>query len=152
MIKAKYPCVLSMTALILFVIVTFAHGETLQPAQITPDQLNRMRGSVSPRGLQELIVIGNPAESGMYMVRSKYTSGLRTEPHFHPDDRIVTVLSGTMYLGYGKKFDEKKMKALPAGSIWTEPANQPHFAWAKDGEVLIQIIGSGPSGVMSVSP
>jgi quercetin dioxygenase-like cupin family protein len=88
----------------------------------------------------------------MYAVRSKYTSSLWAEPHFHPDNRIVTVPSGTMYYGYGKKFDEKKMKALPAGSIWTEPANQPHFSWAKDGEVLIQIIGSGPSGVLPARP
>jgi len=151
-IKAKDKCVVSMTALILFMMATLVHGETLQPAQITPDQQSQMRWTVSPRGLQELIIIGNPANSGMYVVRSKYTSGLRTEPHFHPDNRIVTVLSGTMYLGYGKKFDEKKMKALPAGSIWTEPANQPHFTWAKDGEVLIQIIGSGPSGVTPVRP
>jgi quercetin dioxygenase-like cupin family protein len=75
-----------------------------------------------------------------------------TKHHFHPNSRIVTVLSGTMYFGYGKKFDEKKMKALPVGSIWTEPANQPHFTWAKDGEVLIQIIGSGPSGVTPARP
>ena len=150
--KAKYKCVVSITALILVMMATFAHGETLQPAQITPDQLNQMRWSANPRGIHELTIVGNPTNSGMYVVRSKYASGLRIEPHFHPDNRIVTVLSGTMYLGYGKKFDEKKMKALPAGSIWTEPANQPHFSWAKDGEVLIQIIGSGPSGVMSVRP
>ena len=37
------------------------------------------------------------------------------------------------------------MKALPAGSIFTEPARQPHFVWAKDGEVVIQVIGNGPS-------
>jgi hypothetical protein len=23
------------------------------------------------------------------------------------------------------------MRALPAGSVWTEPAKQPHFVWAK---------------------
>lgn len=86
------------------------------------------------------------------MVRSKFPPGLRVEPHFHPDERIVTVLAGTVYVGYGEQFDESKMKALPAGSVWTEPANQPHFTWAKDGEALIQVVGNGPSGVIPVRP
>lgn len=28
--------------------------------------------------------------------------------------------------------------------------NQPHFVWAKDGEVIIRVIGNGPSGVIPV--
>ena len=42
------------------------------------------------------------------------------------------------------------MKALPAGSIFTEPARQPHFVWAKDGEVVIQVIGNGPSATTQI--
>ncbi|MEE9910106.1 MAG: cupin domain-containing protein [Deltaproteobacteria bacterium] len=152
MIKAKFKCAVSMTVLILVMTAALAYGEALQPAQITPDQQNQLVWSVNSRGIQELVIIGNPGNAGMYVVRSKYAAGLRIQPHFHPDDRIVTVLSGTIYLGYGKTFEEKKMKALPPGSIWTEPANQPHYSWAKDGEVLIQIIGRGPSGVTPVRP
>ncbi len=62
------------------------------------------------------------------------------------------VISGTLLVGYGEQFDESKMKALSPGSIWTEPANQPHFVWAKDGEVVIQITGNGPSGTTLVQP
>jgi uncharacterized RmlC-like cupin family protein len=68
----------------------------------------------------------------------------KIQPHFHFNDRIVVVLSGTLYVGYGTQFEETQLKALPAGSIWTEPAKQPHFAWAKDGEVIIQATGIGP--------
>jgi hypothetical protein len=62
------------------------------------------------------------------------------------------VISGTLYVGFGEQFDEGKMKVLPATSIWTEPAKQPHFVWAKDGEVVIQVIGNGPSGVTLIQP
>jgi hypothetical protein len=62
------------------------------------------------------------------------------------------LLSGTAYFGYGERFDETRMRALPAGSVWTEPARQPHFAWAKDGEVVLQVIGIGPSGTTPVPP
>jgi hypothetical protein len=62
-------------------------------------------------------------------------------------------MSGTLYIGYGEQFDESAMKALPAGSIWTEPAKQPHFVLVKDGEVVFQVVGSnGPSGVTRIKP
>jgi hypothetical protein len=45
------------------------------------------------------------------------------QAHSHPDDRVAIVISGTWYIGYGSQFDEKKLKALPAGSLsrqaWT---------------------------------
>ena len=145
--------VASTTALVLVIMGTFAHGaEPLRPALITPDQLNQLTWSTSPTGTLQAKLVGDPATSGMYVVRSKFPPGLRVEPHFHPDERIVTVLSGTVYVGYGEPFDESKMKALPAGSVWIEPANQPHFTWAKDGEALIQVVGNGPSGVIPVRP
>lgn len=88
----------------------------------------------------------------MYMYRSRFPANYKVQPHFHPDERVVTVMAGTLYVGYGEQFDESAMKALPAGSIWTEPASQPHFVWAKDGEVVIQVIGNGPSGTTLVKP
>jgi hypothetical protein len=39
----------------------------------------------------------------------------------------VTVLSGVFATGYGETFDNAKLKILPAGSFYTEPANVPHF-------------------------
>jgi hypothetical protein len=49
--------------------------------------------------------------------------------------------------GYGERFDERKMRTMPAGSVWTEPALQPHYAWAKNGEAIVEVVGIGPSGV-----
>ena len=66
-------------------------------------------------------------------------------PPRRADERVVTILSGTLLVGYGERFDESTMKALPAGSVFTEPAKQPHFVWAKDSEVVIQVVGQGPS-------
>jgi hypothetical protein len=66
---------------------------------------------------------------------------------WHPDEvRTVVVLSGTLYFGSGDKWDESKFKAYPAGTLYSEPPRAPHFTWAKDGEVIIQITGIGPSG------
>ena len=121
----------------------------MEIARLTPEELKWAPG---PNGSSRAILTGDDKKSGTYAYRAKFPPKTRILPHFHPDDRFVTVLSGTLHHGYGEQFDESKMKVLPTGSVWTEPANQPHFVWAKDGEVIIQIIGYGPSGTTQVQP
>jgi len=117
----------------------FVPSEALEPARLTPDD---MKWVGTPTG--------DDKTAGMYVIRYRFPANFRVQPHFHPDDRLVNVLSGTLHVGYGEQFDEGTLKALPAGSIWTEPAKQPHFVWAKDGEVMIQVVGNGPSAVTPV--
>jgi quercetin dioxygenase-like cupin family protein len=120
-----------------------AQGEALVPSRLTPEEL---RWITQPNGNQQTIMAGNQKEQGLYMYRTRFPANYRNRPHFHPDPRIVTVMSGTLYVGYGEKMDDSQMKALPAGSIFTEPPRQPHYVWAKGGEVVIQVTGYGPSG------
>jgi quercetin dioxygenase-like cupin family protein len=95
-------------------------------------------------------IAGDQTKPGLYAYRVRFPEGFRNTPHFHPDDRIVTVIEGTLHVGFGKTFDERAMRALDAGSLWTEPGGEPHFVWAKDGQVVIQIIGFGPSATTQV--
>ena len=89
---------------------------------------------------------GSPTKAGLYVNRVKFAPGFKVMPHFHPDERTVVVLSGTLYMGLGEQFDENKVKAYPPGTFLSEPAQMVHYTWAKDGEVIIQITGIGPSG------
>jgi quercetin dioxygenase-like cupin family protein len=83
----------------------------------------------------------------VFVTRVKFSPGWKDQPHWHPDEvRTVAVLSGTFYFGSGDTWDESKFKAYPAGTFYSEPPKAPHFTWAKDGEVIIQITGVGPSG------
>jgi len=124
-----------------------AFAQALQPARIPAGELGQLPTSTSPAGTQQTAVLGTASGAGIYVVRAKFPAGLKIQPHFHPDDRVVVVLSGTVYVGYGDRFDESRMLALPVGSTWTEPAGQAHYTWAKDGEAVIQIVGHGPSGI-----
>jgi hypothetical protein len=73
--------------------------------------------------------------------------GMKVMPHWHPDTtRTVLVMSGTLYFAVGKQWDESKLKAYPAGTLYSEPARSPHYAWAKDGEVILQVTAIGPTG------
>ena len=96
---------------------------------------------------QTVIIYGDPTKPGLYVTRIRFSPGWKDQPHWHPDvARTVVVLSGTFYFGSGETWDESKMKAYPAGTFYSEPPKSPHYTWAKDGEVIIQLTGIGPSG------
>ena len=96
---------------------------------------------------QTAVLYGDPNQPGLFVSRVKFSAGWKEPPHWHPDEaRTVVVLSGTLYFGSGEQWDENRFKAYPAGTFYSEPPKAPHFAWAKDGEVIIQITGIGPSG------
>ena len=97
---------------------------------------------------QLVVLYGDPTKPGaFYVSRVRFSAGWKDPPHWHPDElRTVVVLSGTLYYGTGDKWDENKLKPYPAGTFYSEPSKAPHFTWAKDGEVTIQISGIGPSG------
>ena len=69
-----------------------------------------------------------------------------------PNSRFVTILSGTFYVAFGDTFDETKLKALPPGGVYTEPAKTNHFGESRDEPVLVAITGYGPSGTTYATP
>jgi len=103
-------------------------------------------------GMQGAVLSGDPTKPGMYVIRVKFPPWLMTRPHFHPEDRHVLVISGTWWAGAGDTFDPDKTVPLPAGSYMKQPAGSHHFDGAKGEEVVIQIVGYGPSGTSFVRP
>lgn len=95
--------------------------------------------------LQAAWVLGAEQKPGPYILRVKLAAGGKIAPHTHPDERNSTVLSGTLYVGFGKTFDAAKLVAIPPGAVYAVPANVPHFVWAKDGEVVYQEAGVAPT-------
>lgn len=103
-----------------------------------------------PQATVRRALVGDRDESGMYAYRVRFPVGTRVAPHYHPENRIVTVIEGSIDMGYGETFDESSMQTLRAGSVWSEPGNQPHYVWVKDEPVVIQIIGYGPTETIQV--
>jgi hypothetical protein len=68
-----------------------------------------------------------------------------SRPHFHPNDRYITVISGTWWKGTGTKYDPDSTVPIPAGSFVTDVANGIHYDGAKDEEVVLEIVGMGPA-------
>jgi len=130
-----------MTALLL---ASPARAED-QITVITPDAV-RYQADAKALDIQVAVVSDNP-EDGFYTLRVKFPQDAETPPHYHPDTRTVTVISGTYYFGEGEIFTANNMQACPPGIIIVVPAGKPHFSWAQDGEVIIHEAGIGPTGV-----
>ena len=52
-------------------------------------------GPVSANGNQQAVLLGDPSKPGLYIVMLRWLPGHMSRPHFHPNDRFITVLSGT---------------------------------------------------------
>lgn len=102
---------------------------------LTPDQLAWQDGKTT----QALPVHADPA----YQVvtrRVRIAPGTDLPPHGHERGyRIVTVVSGTLLLGFGERFDAAALKALPPGSVFSEHAGHKHFARTLQEPVVLQL-------------
>jgi len=123
-----------------------------RPVAVTPSEMSWVsQGPLAAPGMEQLNLVGDPAKLGPYTLRLKFPKGFKVAPHTHPDSREVTIMSGVFATGYGETFDRAKLKSLPAGSFYTEPANLPHFIEIEE-DTTIQVSGTGPSGRNFVHP
>jgi quercetin dioxygenase-like cupin family protein len=116
----------------------------LNPAAIKIELPAQLKWTTSASGAHQAVLFGDPDKPGMYIILVKWDPGKMSHPHTHPHDRLVTVISGTWWVGTGTKFDPPSTKPVPPGSFVTHFAKQAHYDGAKDGEVILQIVGEGP--------
>jgi quercetin dioxygenase-like cupin family protein len=110
---------------------------------VQPDELKWSEGGTT----QQVLIAGDPRKPGMYVMRIRFPPGQGSRPHFHSQDRYITVVKGTWWVALGPDgdvYDPDKMVPMKAGSFVMHPAGGHHYDGAKDEEVVVQIIGMGP--------
>jgi quercetin dioxygenase-like cupin family protein len=115
-----------------------------------PEEIDWKPFPAFPPSVRLAVVVGQPAEKGLYTVRVRVPRGVKLMPHVHPEDRIYTVISGVFYIGLGDRFDEARLTAYPPGSVVVLPGHTSHFHWAKSGEYVTQVSAMGPLGISYV--
>ncbi len=128
-----------------------ALSQELRPRPVLPDTLPYVALGQVP-GVETKWIVGAARDSGLYLFRNRFAAGTRLPPHSHPDARITQVLAGTLYAGFGPVFESTKAVAILAGAVFVAPAGVPHYAWARDGEVIFQETGVGPTANVLVQP
>ncbi|MGF1476289.1 MAG: cupin domain-containing protein [Geminicoccaceae bacterium] len=118
--------------------------------EVTLNQIELQDLAAFP-GVSSGFLVGTFDTEGLYAARAVMRDGAVFPAHSHPDMRLTIVLSGTMYLGEGERFDEAALKRFPEGTAAITPAGTHHFMAASDGDVTVLEIGSGPSGTTFLS-
>jgi quercetin dioxygenase-like cupin family protein len=108
----------------------------MQPEEIRPAE-----------GATQVVISGDPTKPGMYVVQNTFAPGRGSRPHFHDQDRYITVIKGTWWVALGPEsdvYDPSKMVGMKAGSFVFHPAFGHHYDGAKDEEAVVRIMGMGP--------
>jgi len=114
--------------------------------RIIPSGSVTFRSDANVPGVAIALIAGNPKE-GPYTVRAKFDRNVKIPAHSHPDERVVTVISGTYYFGDGDKYDEGAIKGYGPGTLIVVPANRPHYAGSAEDGAIVQESGVGPTGI-----
>ena len=102
-------------------------------------------GAAFAADLNPAVLVGDPEKPGLYVVMNRFKPGNFSRPHFHPNDRFITVIKGTWWVATGNKFDPNLTVAMPTGSFVTHFAKQVHWDGAKDEDAVLLIMGEGPA-------
>jgi quercetin dioxygenase-like cupin family protein len=124
----------------------------LNPAAIAIKQADQLqwRDPTGAAGVNQIVLFGNPTKPGFYMVMNRFKPGNFSKPHFHPNDRFITVIKGTWWVGTGNKWDKDATVPVKAGGAVTHFGKQVHYDGAKDEEVILIIAGEGPATLTRV--
>jgi len=119
---------------------------------LTPDQI-QWRDLPDGHGAQLATIAGDPSGNGLYVQRVRFPPHVMDQPHRHPHDRHVTVISGTWFTGTGSTFDPGKAVPLRAGSYMLHPGGAWHWDGSNsDEEVIVQVVGIGPADTVQADP
>ena len=123
----------------------------MQEMRLTPDEIAKIpfdsaqTGSSNLTGVRTKVLQGDPSKPGFYTILLFVPPHTTIAAHSHRDDRMAVVVSGSWNFGYGTRFDEKALKKLPPGSVYSEPGHLNHFARTDDLPTVVEISGYGPT-------
>jgi hypothetical protein len=125
-----------------------AHAVELDPKAVVytlPENVKWIENKAA--GNAQAVITGDPSKPGLYVVLTKWIAGNHfSRPHFHPNDRFITVIKGTWWVGSGSNFDPAGSTVpMPAGSVVTHYGKQVHYDGAKDEDAVLLIVGDGPA-------
>lgn len=89
------------------------------------------------------ILEGDPKSDSLYTLRIKIPADFMVKPHWHTSNERVTVLSGSVYVGFGDSLDKNKSVKFSRGGYYVNPPFLHHYVWT-DEPAEIQITGIGP--------
>lgn len=95
-------------------------------------------------GRRNIFLVSRRELPGLFVERSYFPAGYRANPHRHPGNLNITVITGTFNIAVTDNPDSATVAhAYGPGSFVIIPANQIHFEWFSENTVM-DITGIGP--------
>jgi gentisate 1,2-dioxygenase len=128
-------------------------GPDLDPKAVSyvrPDQY-KWRDPTQAAPTNQVNFVGDSSKSEFYATINRFKPGNFSRPHFHPNDRFITVLKGTWWVGTGSTFNPDSTVPMKPGTFVTHVGKQVHYDGAKDEEAVVLIVGKGPATLTHVA-
>ena len=110
------------------------------PQMIIPESPD----TLLPTGRRNIFLVSRRELPGLFVERSSFPPGYRSNPHSHNGDLNITVITGSFNLVFTNNNDSAAVtKVYGPGSFIIIPARQVHFEWFTE-KTLMDITGIGP--------
>jgi len=128
-------------------LATASYAAEINPAAMvykTPDQFT-WSDPTDKASTNRTILYGDPNKPGLYIYISKVKPNRVGTPHYHLNDRFVTVIEGAGWNGTGPVVDPVNAVKLPKGSFAINHALKVHWDGTYDETGTFLIAGMGPA-------
>jgi quercetin dioxygenase-like cupin family protein len=144
--------ILTAATLILALVPAASAQKPADHIIVTPHAIHWSPGPPAlPPGAKSVLLYGDPGKPELFVLRLWLPKGYSIAPHIHPRAEVVTVLSGSLKLGFGRTADRRNAQRLPAGSFMVMPPNAPHYGFFDEVTVL-QLSTTGPWAITYLNP
>jgi len=134
-------------------VATAGHAVELNPAAVvyqTPEQFT-WADPTDKVATNRTNLYGDPNKPGLYIYINKFKPNRFGNPHYHPNDRFITVIDGAGWKGSGPVVDPANAKRLPKGSFMIDHALKVHWDGTKEENGAYLIAGMGPATNIEVA-
>jgi hypothetical protein len=100
-------------------------------------------GNGVPRGAYYAYLRGNPGDACGPVVINRFPDGFVYPWHINHEYDLITILKGTMVLGFDRQHKKSAERVLPAGSFIQGLATEPHYGRAV-GETIFEYFSPCP--------
>ncbi len=113
--------------------------------QFTPGDMQWIdTSSVLAKGTKYCVLYGDIKKAAPFAIRLQLPPNLIIKTHHHPNDEVVTVLDGSISVGFGERTASSETKTFMANSFYVNAATVEHFVIVGSEGVTIQINSLGP--------
>ena len=126
-------------------VVSGAGANVIDPATMQIQRIEDM-----PK--ESFVLYGDSSKPGLYLQYQRRAPNNWSTPHYHPIDRVVMVMGGTMRIGTGPSGDKTRTVGVPKGGFIHDIARGVHYDGSGNDPMWILTAGVGPTATINVDP